>query len=56
MYNSEEFAELAQWIRNFIDREALNMNKDSLNALRDIFIKSSNYEYQFWDAAYHREE
>jgi len=55
MYNSEEFAELAQWIRNFIDRETLNMNKDSLNALRGIFIKSSHYEYSFWDAAYRME-
>ncbi len=56
MYNSEEFAELAQWIRDFIDRETLNMNKDSLTALRDIFIKSSQYEYSFWDAAYRRAE
>jgi thiaminase/transcriptional activator TenA len=56
MYNSEEFAELAQWIRDFIDREILNMSKDSLSDLRDIFIQSSHHEYSFWDAAYRMEE
>ena len=56
MYNSEEFAELAQWLRDFIDRETSDMNEKSLNDLRDIFIKSSQHEYSFWDSAYRMEE
>ena len=56
MYNSEEFAELAQWLRDFIDRETSDMSEKSLNDLRDIFIKSSQHEYSFWDSAYRMEE
>ena len=56
MYNSEEFAKLAHWLRDFIDRETVGMNEKSLTDLRDIFIKSSQHEYSFWDSAYRMEE
>ncbi len=55
MYNSEEFAGLAQWLRDFIDRETVGLSSESLVILRDIFIQSSRYEYLFWDAAYRME-
>ena len=55
MYNSEEFAGLAQWLRDFIDRETVGLSSESLVVLHDIFIQSSRYEYLFWDAAYRME-
>ena len=55
MYNSEEFAGLAQWLRDFIDRETVGLSSESLVVLSDIFIQSSRYEYLFWDAAYRME-
>ena len=55
MYNSEEFAGLAQWLRDFIDRETVGLSSEALVVLSDIFIQSSRYEYLFWDAAYRME-
>ncbi len=55
MYVSEEFAELALWIRNFIDRESMSYNDSDKQTLEYIFRLSSEYEYRFWDAAYQME-
>ena len=55
MYNSNEFAELAIWIRGFIDREAENMTDSARGDLEAIFFKSTHYEYRFWDSAYNME-
>ena len=55
MYNSDEFADLAFWLRKFIDRESEGLPITDLNRLKDIFIRSSQYEYAFWDAAYRME-
>jgi thiaminase len=52
MYNSEEFEELALWIRNFIDREAKIMTPANQGTLKDIFFTSTRYEYNFWNSAY----
>jgi len=55
MYNSNEFAELAIWIRGFIDREAENMTDSARGDLEAIFFRSTHYEYRFWDSAYNME-
>jgi thiaminase len=52
MYNSDEFEQLALWIRNFIDREAKTMTSVNQETLRDIFFTSTQYEYNFWNSAY----
>ena len=56
MYNSDEFAELADWLRSFIDRTANQSGADELKRMEQAFILSSQYEYMFWDAAYRMEE
>ena len=52
MYNSDEFEELALWIRKFIDREAKTMTIANQETLKDIFFTSTRYEYNFWNSAY----
>lgn len=56
MYNSQEFAELAAWLRSFIDRVALESGEQELKRMEEAFLVSSQYEYMFWDAAYRMEE
>ena len=55
MYSSQEFADLALWIRNFIARESMSYNDSDKRNLEYIFRLSSEYEYHFWDAAYQME-
>ena len=52
MYSSEEFANLAEWLREYIDREALLLTGPQKRELELIFLISSEYEYQFWDSSY----
>ena len=56
MYNSEEFAYLATWIRDYIDNTAENLSSSSLDKLQNIFLVSSIYEGRFWESAYRMEE
>ena len=56
MYNSPEFAQLADWLRSFIDRVALGSGEEELRKMGEAFLLSSRYEYMFWDAAYRMEE
>ena len=56
MYNSPEFAELAEWLRSFIDRTAEGMGESERQKMEEAFLVSSQYEYMFWDAAYRMEE
>ncbi len=56
MYNSQEFADLAGWLRSFIDRVALESGEQELKRMEEAFLVSSQYEYIFWDAAYRMEE
>ena len=56
MYNAPEFAELADWLRSFIDREAGVSGSRELELMESSFIRGSQYEYMFWDAAYRMED
>ena len=56
MYNSPEFADLAAWLRSFIDRSAQGSGEKQRRRMEELFILSSRYEYMFWDAAYKMEE
>jgi thiaminase/transcriptional activator TenA len=56
MYSAQEFAELADWLRSFIDRMAEGSGPQELKRMEDAFLVSSQYEYMFWDAAYRMEE
>ena len=56
MYSSAEFAELADWLRSFIDRVAVASGREEIGRMENAFMLSSRYEYMFWDAAYRMEE
>ena len=56
MYNSQEFADLAARMRQFLDRIAGECGKSELERMREAFVAGSRYEYMFWDAAWRMEE
>lgn len=56
MYNSQEFADLAAQLREFLDRIAENCGDDEIERMREAFLAGSRYEYMFWDAAWRMEE
>ena len=56
MYNSPEFAELADGMRGMLDRLAADSSPEELHRMEEAFLISSRYEYLFWDAAYSMEE
>ncbi len=56
MYSTPEFAELAEWLRSFIDRIAEGYSSVELMRMEHVFHISSQYEYMFWDAAFRMEQ
>ena len=55
MYSSKEFADLAEWCRNLLDRLAKGLGPEGRRRLESVFLTSSRYELLFWDAAYVRQ-
>ena len=55
-YNSQEFADIADWLRGFVDKHAETAGSSELKAMERAFAISSQYEYMFWDAAWRMEE
>jgi len=50
-YASEEFRQCTEeWI-DYIDEICENISEDEKERLKDIFIKSSFYEMEFWNMA-----
>lgn len=56
MYANEEFAALARWARDLLDRLAEQASPAERARLTEIFLTSSRYEYLFWDAAHELQE
>lgn len=52
MYASEEFAELASWCRDLIDRYGEGLPEPARKRIEDAFITSSRYELAFWEMAW----
>ena len=55
-YNSQEFADIADWLRGFVDKQAETAGTSEKEAMERAFRISSQYEYMFWDAAWRMEE
>jgi thiaminase (transcriptional activator TenA) len=55
MYSSREFAELAQWCRDLLDRFAAGLPERDLQKLEAAFLTSSRYEWLFWEMAWKME-
>jgi thiaminase/transcriptional activator TenA len=51
MYASPEFAELAGWCRDLMDRVAAGLDEPAKRRLVDVFLTSSRYELRFWEMA-----
>lgn len=55
MYTSDEFKSLAVSLMEIIDKYSEKLNIREKEDLAKTFLKSSNLEYQFWDAAWNME-
>lgn len=55
MYSSEEFKQLAQQCIDLLDDIAEGKPEDELARLEDIVVKTSYFEYMFWDMAENKE-
>ncbi len=55
MYSGDDFAALADWLREFVDRTAAQCGADERERMAEAFTISSRYEYMFWDAAWRQE-
>lgn len=50
-YSGEEFSALADTCINLVNRLAEGMPERKLKEMEEIFVKTSYYEYMFWDMA-----
>ena len=48
MYGAPEFAELASWCRDLLDRLAARVADQVRQRIEDAFVTSSRYELAFW--------
>src|SRR5262245_10928130 len=55
LYGSPEFAEVARWMREAIDRLTRDAGALERAAMGEAFIVSSRYEWMFWDMAWRGE-
>ncbi len=55
MYSSQEFAELAGWCRELVDRLAEGLPERELLKLETAFLTSARYEWQFWEMGWRME-
>src|SRR5258706_9476826 len=51
MYADPEFAALAEWCRELVDRLAEALAPDRRQRLIEAFLTSSRYELRFWEMA-----
>jgi thiaminase/transcriptional activator TenA len=55
MYADPEFAALAGWCRDLVDRLADGLGEPARRRMADAFLTSSRYEYLFWEMAWRLE-
>jgi thiaminase/transcriptional activator TenA len=51
MYADPEFAVLATWCRDLVDRLAADASANQRRRMEEAFLTSSRYELDFWDVA-----
>lgn len=56
MYASDEFTELAEDCKNLMNEIASGKPERDLEELEEIVVKTSLFEYMFWDMAENKEE
>ena len=55
MYASPEFAAVQRWMRQQVDRWALDAGSDEKRRMEEAFLTSSRYEWMFWEMAWREE-
>ena len=55
IYADPEFAALAAWCRELLDRLAAGADGAARRRMEEAFLTSSRYEYQFWEMAWRLE-
>ena len=55
MYTSPEFTEMADAIRDLVNRLGIRAGADELEAMGRAYMTSLRFEYLFWDMAYNLE-
>ena len=55
MYADPEFAALADWCRDLVDRLAADASPEQRQRIEDAFVTSSRYEWLFWEASWRLE-
>ncbi|WP_044895712.1 thiaminase II [Bacillus alveayuensis] len=55
MYASEEFGQLAEWLKNLMNKLAEGKTEQELKELEDIFLTTSKFEYMFWEMSYQKQ-
>ncbi len=56
LYGSPEFAEVTQWMRTLVDKEAKRAGTAEKKRMSEAFLTSSRYEWMFWDMAWREEQ
>jgi len=56
LYGAPEFAEVARWMREVVDRCARTAGKEEKARMQEAFLISSKYEWMFWDMAWREEQ
>ncbi len=54
-YASPDFAELASWCRELLDRVAADAGEETRRRMEAAFLTSSRYELAFWESAWTQE-
>ncbi len=54
-YASDEFAEAAEWLKEELERVATGISSAKRSRLRELFLISSRYEWQFWEMCWQGE-
>ncbi|HSG81368.1 MAG TPA: thiaminase II [Gemmatimonadota bacterium] len=54
-YASDEFAAAAEWLRTEMNRLAEGASADKRERLKQLFVLSSRYEWQFWEMCWNGE-
>lgn len=55
-YASEEFAQLARWLREMLDAAAATAGPAERERMRAHFLMGTRYEYLFWEMSWRLEE
>jgi thiaminase/transcriptional activator TenA len=54
-YASDEFSDSFEWFYDALDQLVANMTEEQRGRIEEIFISSVEFEYLFWEMAYHQQ-